>query len=136
MTKDLNTISSSLQLLDEEKSTRLLDLSYSCFFKACPEAESLWEKDDPVSRTKMFNGVVLTVLDQLSRPEIGKNNLIADIKDHDGYGVSKEMYRIFFQALLQALKTTLGDAFDQNMEQAWMRQLDAISEIVNCHANG
>ena len=133
MQNDLNQITSSLQLLDEDKSESLLSLTYSHFFKTCPEGESLWEKDDPDSRAKMFNGIILTIMDNLTRPEICEQNLAADIKEHDEYGVDKGMYGLFFISLLAALNTTLGEAFNQEMQQAWTRQLGQLENMAHKH---
>jgi len=133
MNDDLHQITSSLQLLDEDKSDNLLSLTYSTFFEVCPEAESLWEKDDPDSRGKMFNGIILTIMDNLTRPEVCENNLASDVKDHDEYGVDKGMYGLFFTSLLQALNTILGEDFNQEMQQAWKRQLDQLEGMAHKH---
>ncbi len=133
MNDDLHQITSSLQLLDEDKSDSLLSLTYSHFFTACPEGEFLWEKDDLDSRTKMFNGIILTIMDNLTRPEICEKNLASDVKDHDEYGVDKGMYGLFFTSLFEALSSVLGDAFNQEMQQAWKRQLGRIEEMAHKH---
>jgi hemoglobin-like flavoprotein len=133
MNDDLHQITSSLQLLDEDKSENLLSLTYSTFFEACQDAESLWEKDDPDSRGKMFNGIILTIMDNLTRPEICENNLASDVKDHDEYGVNKGMYGLFFTSLLEALRATLGENFNQEMQQAWKRQLEQLEGLAHKH---
>ena len=133
MNADLEQITSSLQLLDEDKSDNLLSLTYSHFFDACPEGKPLWEKDDPDSRSKMFNGIILTIMDNLTRPEICENNLVSDVKDHDEYGVDKGMYGLFFTSLLEALNSVLGEAFDQEMQQAWKRQLGQLEDMAHKH---
>ncbi len=130
---DFGVIQSSLQLLNEEKTEKLISLTYAIFFEACPAAESLWEKDDPESRSKMFNGVILMVIDKLMRPEIFNVNLDTDIKDHHGYGVKKEMYAMFFHSLMAALREVLSDDFTEEMLQAWEKQLEQISGIVKIH---
>lgn len=135
MKDDLNQIHATLQLLNDEVSETILSTTYSRFFAACPSAESLWEKDDSVSRGKMFNSVILTIMDNLTRPEICENNLIKDIKDHDDYGVDKEMYGLFFRSLEKALSETLGEAFSQQMAQAWERQLAQIENLAHKHTS-
>ena len=133
MNDDVRQITSSLQLLDEDKSENLLSLTYSFFFAACPEAESLWEKDDPDSRAKMFNGIILTIMDNLTRPEICENNLASDVKEHDEYGVDKGMYGLFFTSLFEALRATLAEDFNQEMQQAWKHQLDQLEGMTHKH---
>lgn len=135
MQNDLENITSSLQLLDEDKSENLLSLTYSTFFEACPEAESLWGKDDPDSHGKMFNGIILTIIDNLTRPEICERNLASDVKNHDEYSVDKEMYGLFFTSLLDALRTTLGEDFNQGMQQAWQRQLNQLESMAHKHSS-
>ena len=130
---DFGLIQNSLQLLNEEKTEKLISLTYVIFFETCPEAESLWEKDDPESRSKMFNGVILMVIDKLMRPEIFIANLGADIKDHHGYGVKKEMYALFFQSLMTALREVLSDDFTEEMMHAWEKQLEQLSGTVKIH---
>ena len=133
MERDLEQIDATLQLLTDEKSEDLLDITYSRFFQVCPEAETLWEKDDPVSRGKMFNGVILTIVDNITRPQIGENNLVSDVKDHDGYGVSKVMYQQFFDSLVEALDEVLGDGFTVEMKSAWCGQLSQIKTLIHKH---
>jgi len=127
---DLFLIQKSLQLLDNEKSERLISLSYALFFEACPDAQSLWEKDDPVSRLKMFNGVILSLIDKLSRPQIYQTNLRQDIKDHQNYGVKGEMYVLFFKALRDALAQVLADDFNDEMQRAWGEQLEQMLKTI------
>lgn len=135
MHTDLEQITSSLQLLDEDKSDTLLSLTYSQFFEACPEGQSLWEKDDPDSRSKMFNGIILTIMDNLTRPEVCEKNLASDVKDHDEYGVDKDMYGLFFTSLFEALNSVLGEAFNQEMQLAWQRQLSQLKNMAHKHTN-
>jgi len=127
---DLYLIQESLQLLNDEKSERLIALSYAYFFEACPKAELLWEKDDPVSRLKMFNGVILTLIDKLSRPQIYQTNLRQDIKDHHSYGVKGEMYVLFFKALRDALAQVLADDLSDEMQRAWREQLEQMLKTI------
>ncbi len=133
MERDLEQIDGTLQLLTDEKSEELLNITYSRFFQLCPDAETLWEKDDPVSRGKMFNGVILTIVDNITRPQIGENNLVSDVKDHDGYGVSNEMYQQFFDSLVDALAEVLGDEFTAEMMSAWRGQLSQIKTLIHKH---
>lgn len=135
MKDDMKQVYATMQLLNDETSESLLTETYLRFFEVCPEAESLWEKDDPVSRAKMFNSIILTIMDNLSRPEICEKNLQSDVKEHIEYGVSSEMYGLFFNALIEALKETLNDDFNQDMELAWRRQLDKIEGRVNQYSN-
>lgn len=131
MHNDLLLIQKTLQSLDNETGEKLLRQTYERFFAACPAAAELWEKDDPVSRGKMFNGVILSVFDHLARPDIGEKNLRSDIRDHDDYGVSTQMYGMFFSALLETLSAVLGEGFDEDMAQAWERQLNGINSLVH-----
>ena len=131
MKNELEQIDATLQLLTDQKIERLISLTYSTFFNVCPEAESLWEKDDPASREKMFNGIVLMIVDKLTRPVVFDNNLRSDVKDHEGYGVSKDMYGLFFTALFDALKETLGDDFNDAMASTWKHQLSQIKDSVH-----
>ena len=133
MTSDIELIDAALQLLTDENSETLLARTYEIFFAVCPAAESLWEKDDPASRAKMFNGVILAVMDNLMRPQMGVNNLISDVKDHDGYGVKKDMYGLFFESMVGALKEALGEGFTLDMEMAWKRQFSQIEGTVHKH---
>lgn len=135
MKDDMKQVYATMQLLNDETSESLLAETYLRFFKVCPEAESLWEKDDPSSRAKMFNSIVLTIMDNLTRPEIFEKNLQSDVKEHNEYGVSGEMYGLFFCSLIDALKETLGDDFSQDMELAWKRQFDQIEGRVDKHTS-
>ena len=93
----------------------------------------MWEKDDPISRGKMFDSVILSIVDNITRPQIGENNLVSDVKDHDGYGVSNAMYQQFFESLVEALEEVLGDGFTVEMKSAWQRQLSQIKTLIHKH---
>jgi len=123
---DLKKIHETLQLLDDEKSDSLLTITYQRFFSICPDSEALWEKDDPISRGKMLNSIILTVMDNIVRPDICENNVISDVKDHDGYGVNKDMYGLFFSSLIAAFHEVLGEGFNTDMDKAWTHQLELL----------
>lgn len=133
MSSDLMHITSTLQMLDDDQSEHLLALTYAQFFKVCPQAQALWEKDNPDSRGKMFNGIVLTLMDNMTRPEVCEINLASDVKNHDEYGVNREMYGLFFSSLHYALADTLGDAFSEDMSLAWKNQLQQLEKTAHKH---
>ena len=129
-TKDLKVIQSSLQLLDDDKSEQLITLTYALFFKNCPQAEILWRVDDPVSRIKMFNGVILMVIDKLNRPTVYESNLNTDTREHHEYGVTSEMYVLFFRALIDSFVHVLSSDFSNEMKLTWERQFECIDQTI------
>ena len=130
----LMMIRKTLMLLDDEKSERLIKTSYEHFFTLNPAAEDLWEGDGATAKGKMFNNIILTVMDNLVRPEIVEGHLASEAADHKGYGTSNDMYAQFFQAVIAAFTVVLGDEFDAEMQQVWQRQFDQLEGITCKHA--
>jgi hemoglobin-like flavoprotein len=135
MLSRLEFIQASLHLLDEQHSTDLTTETYAHFFQQCPSAKSLWEKDDHTSRIKMLNGVLLSVIDSLTRPDMAKRNLAIDVKEHIGYGVKDHMYALFFDSLLHAFKQVLTNRFTLEMEQAWTAQFDHLVQTMTVNTD-
>jgi len=131
MHKDLSNIQASLNLLNDQSSEQLIALTYSIFFKACPKAKSLWEKDDPISRNKMFNATLLSVIDKLTRPEVSQQYLKTDINDHQGYKVENSMYLLYFDAIVSAFEQVLGELFTDDIKASWLSQFRLLEEDID-----
>jgi len=91
---------------------------YDRLFEIAPDARSLFDEDlhqQKIALSSMLNMVVGN-LDRLPL-------LLPKVKDlgrrHTGYGVQPHHYAAVGQALLQTLANGLGEAFDQDTEQAW-----------------
>ena len=50
---------------------------------------------DVNSQGKMFNAILLSVMDGLTQPETQHRNLVSDVREHKGYGVDRAMYGLF-----------------------------------------
>ncbi len=131
MSDDIHLLMTSLQLLSHEQSEQWQAATYARFFEQCPEGPHLWGKDDPASRAKMFNAVILAIIDNLARPDTGARNLQADLHTHQGYGVNPAMYALFLEALQVTLADTLGEAMTPEMTQAWARQTGRMCRMID-----
>ncbi len=132
----LMMVRKTLMLLDDEKSERLISATYEHFFQLNPVAEDLWEGDATVSKGKMFNNIILTIMDNIMRPEMVEGHLANEAADHKGYGTGVDMYAQFFQAMIGAFTTVLGDRFDAEMQQVWQSQFNQLEGITCKHARG
>ncbi len=102
---------------------------YDRLFEIAPDTQSLFDEDlhqQKIALSSMLNMVVGN-LDRLPL-------LLPKVQDlgrrHAGYGVQPVHYAAVGQALLQTLANGLGDAFDQDTEQAWPAAFQTLAGVM------
>lgn len=102
---------------------------YDRLFEIAPDTRSLFDDDlqqQKIALSSMLNMVVVN-LDRLPL-------LLPKVQDlgrrHAGYGVRPDHYAAVGQALLQTLANGLGDAFDQDTEQAWTVAIQTLAGVM------
>ncbi len=136
MSADQELILSTFQSLDAEMGERWLTRTYAIFAERCPEGAALWESPDASGKGKMFNAILLSVMDGVTQPETQRRNLASDVREHQEYGVQSAMYGAFLRAMLDALKETGGAEVSEDVFIAWERQLKAIESQATALAAG
>lgn len=93
-------------------------LFYRRLFEVAPEVRSLFSGDMDTQGQKLMHmlSVVVDNLNDLERVIPATRDLAVR---HAGYGVLPEHYPLVGEALIMALKTTLGEAFTPQAEEAW-----------------
>ena len=132
MSADLNLIHRTFQSMSADTGEQWLTRTYALFAERCPEGAALWATPDVNSQGKMFNAILLSVMDGLTQPETQHRNLVSDVREHKGYGVDRAMYGLFLHAMGDALREVGGEAIPDEEFSAWERQLLAIEGQVGC----
>jgi len=123
----IELVESSFQLVKADADIAA-ELFYSKLFLLDPELKPLFKGDMKSQGQKLMTmiGAAVAGLRDLQKivpivQELGKR--------HAGYGVTAEMYDTVGAALIDTLKTALGDAFSAKHEEAWIEvyQLLAIT---------
>lgn len=100
---------------------------YDRLFTRAPEVRELFPESIDEQARKFADqlGVVLRSLDDFTA---FSNEATTLGSRHAGYGVQARHYAIATDALVDALRLTLGDAVDRGTEAAWRAALDLVSE--------
>ena len=101
---------------------------YELLFAAEPSARALF-RHLPETESKFAEelGVLAACLNDLDRFEARALALGAR---HRGYGVSTRHYAAASDALVQALAERLGDAFTDELAEAWRAAFDLVAETM------
>ena len=97
----------------------IAELFYAKLFEIDPKLKNLFYGDMP-SQYKKFSDTLSVIVEFLGDPETLAPKLHELGLRHVGYGVRDEYYEPVEQALIWALKQSLGEAFDASTEHAWI----------------
>ena len=105
------------------------ELFYTRLFETSPEVRPYFKgdmKDQGRKLMVMLNTVVNAIddLEPLIEP------LQRSGRAHMGYGVKAEDYGKVGDALLWTLEQGLGDAFSEDVRQAWVRTYDMVARVM------
>ncbi|HEU0223776.1 MAG TPA: globin family protein [Paracoccaceae bacterium] len=111
------------------------ELFYGRLFTIAPELQPLFKGDTKEQGTKLMQALAFMVKG-LSNPG-AVLPFAADLaRRHVGYGVQAEHYQPVGIALLSTLKTALDEAFTPEVERAWERAYELISQAMIAAAYG
>lgn len=129
-----DVIYESLELL-AERAGDITDQVYERYFTVDADSRELMAYVDPGQRGKMMDEILrLILVDDYSEEE---GYLNWEVDNHEiAYSVKPEMYAPLFDALIDTVKSALGDDWSGQMEQAWQQRTEALkSEIVRRFGN-
>jgi Ran GTPase-activating protein (RanGAP) involved in mRNA processing and transport/hemoglobin-like flavoprotein len=114
--------------------SRFADRFYQALFEAFPGVKPLFAHTS-MSRQKqhLFSALAL-VIENLRRPDAVLRNLTELGKRHIGYGVNPSHYYAVSSTLLDVIRETLGNNWNDSVQEAWSDGLEAISRVMmNAH---
>lgn len=102
---------------------------YDRLFEVAPHLRSLFKSDMKEQRTKLMATLTVAVAGLNSIEQ-----LLPVVRDlgarHAGYGVKPEHYQTVGETLLWTLEQGLGDAFTEDVEQAWTEVYGLLSSTM------
>ena len=128
----LDLVTESLECLSDT-TVNVNDMIFEKFYHSSPESEQLMTHMDELTRGKMLEEVIrlLLVKDLASESEY----LVFELKTHKwAYSVVHNMYRILFDALLEAVREAAGNAWRAEYDSAWQSRIDELVAAFDEHA--
>jgi hemoglobin-like flavoprotein len=77
----------------------------------------------------MLARVIELIFDLLGPDHYAGNFVRAEVVTHEGYGVPREIFPKFFDALLATLRELLGSDWTVEMDRSWTRLVGQLTEI-------
>ena len=131
MSNELNieVLEASFALL-ADSAEELVERFYQELFEKHPEVKPLFENVDMTKQRQMLLGSLDYVVSHLREPEKLLEALQAMGQRHQGYGAVAEHYPVVGEILLSVMQELAGEAWTEEVEQAWSQALTQISEIM------
>jgi hemoglobin-like flavoprotein len=107
---------------------------YDNLFSRAPAVEAMFAGVSLEDQRRKFSDQLAVVLRSLDDFESFRREAGALGVRHAGYGVEAHHYALLTEALLDALRQTLGDAVDDDVERAWRGALDLVAEEMQAAA--
>ena len=108
------------------KSDELVETFYRNLFADYPAVMPLFENVEMAEQKKKLLASLKLVVENLRRPETLVPALEQLGSRHTGYGAQEEHYPAVGATLLKSLAETAGDAWNEELNQAWAEAYDAI----------
>ena len=126
---DINLIETSFALLADQAET-LVERFYERLFREHPEVKPLFANTTPAAQRKKLLGSLVTVVQNLRQPD----DLVKVLKElgrrHQDYGAKAEHYPVVAGILVDEMKALAGDAWTDEIEQAWSQALNLIASTM------
>ena len=108
----------------------LVSTFYDNLFTDYPAARPLFEHSDMAKQKQMLKGGLVTVVENLRKPEILSKALKGLGARHVKYGALPEHYPLVGNSLLKALEQHAGSAWTTDVKDAWVGAYGAITELM------
>ena len=110
-------------------SGKLTRVFYDNLFELNPDLRKLFKKDMRSQRRK-FIAALSYIIDNLYDAETTFKRIKELARDHVAYGVKKEDYDTFGEALIFALSAALGNDFTEPVKSAWKDVYNTLAYIM------
>jgi hemoglobin-like flavoprotein len=102
---------------------------YARLFAIDPSLAALFPADLADQRSKLVD-MFASIIDALDHPDTLAATFSALGRRHVGYGVEEMHYDLVGSALLGALRDSLGQAWSEDVEEAWATLYGAMAEAM------
>jgi nitric oxide dioxygenase len=107
---------------------------YGKLFFDRPELRKMFPHKMDAQYVKLLQ-MLSTIVMRLERLDELTNEILALAKRHQGYGVKAEHYKFVGEALVWTLKTGMGREWNKELESAWIKCFQTISNAMITGAN-
>jgi hemoglobin-like flavoprotein len=104
---------------------RLADLFYARLFELAPDARTLFPEDIARQQLKLMD-MIAAIVGALDKREIFQSIISYSGRQHAQFGVKREHFVAFGEALLWSLEQQFGPAFTPELKHAWSELYDAV----------
>jgi nitric oxide dioxygenase len=116
-TAQIGLIRDSFHLLEPDVETAS-ELLYERLFEIAPELRAMF-RSDMAGQGMQFMSTLGVILQHLDDPQALRPHLEHLAQGHAAYGVKPEHFRLMGQALIWAMRKTMGDKFPEGAAAAW-----------------
>ena len=102
---------------------------YRNLFELDPSTRTLFATEPAVMSVK-FSGELAAIVEAITSFETFAPRVGELAVRHNGYGVRPQHYRTVGQALIRALAAHLDEDWDEELEAAWRRAYNLVSELM------
>ncbi len=103
---------------------------YEELFKRYPSVQPLFAGLNMADQQKKLLAALKLVVNSLRKPEVLNNALTELGKKHVGYGALPEHYGAVTGTLLDVMAEFAGDAWTDNVREAWTQALNQVAEVM------
>lgn len=128
MALNIELLETSFEYL-QPKAGELADRFYDRLFDQYPAVRPLF-KGPMNEQKKHLLSVLVYAVDNLRRPEVLAQALFDMGGRHVQYGAQPEHYPLVGQVLLRTMAEVAGDAWSDEIEQAWAEAYGVIAELM------
>jgi len=131
MSNDLNIeiLESSFGLLADQADA-LVNRFYERLFEKYPQVKPMFANADMTEQKKKLLGSLKLVISNLRNPEVLVDALHKLGRRHQGYGAVEAHYPAVEENLLSVMQEFAGDAWTDEIHDAWSQALSQVSEIM------
>jgi hemoglobin-like flavoprotein len=124
---DAGEIEKSLELAGERHGDITREV-YARLYARYPEMEPLFVRDTTfAARGEMLARTIDLIFDLLDRDNYASNFVRAEVVTHEGYGVPRDVFPKFFEALVTTLRDLLGPDWSPATGESWNVLLDRLT---------
>ena len=106
-------------------------LVYRKLFARHPEMEPLFVRDKTGAvRGEMLTRVIEAILDFIESRSYADHLIQCEVVTHEGYGVPREIFGTFFEALATTLREISSDDWTPAMDESWRQLLAELAYFV------
>ena len=104
---------------------------YATLFARHPEMEPLFVRDKTGAvKGEMLARVIELILDFVTARSYADHLIQCEVVTHEGYGVPREIFGTFFEAVADTLGEILKDEWTPAMDESWRELLSGLSYFV------